>query len=184
MDGLLDTRTGSFVTTVSGRRFFPLDPRVEDICINDIAHSLARQCRYNGHVRAGHYSVAEHSVLCSLVVDEEIALQALLHDAAEAYIGDLVRPMKVLPELRAVWTPIEEGVERVISERFGLPFPWHPDVKRADNAVLAREILEIRPATPWAHECAELPADVEVTGWQPGYAEWKFLKRFNELCRP
>ena len=90
-------RRGGWIQTYTGRQFWPLDPRIEDIDIHDIAHALSHQCRYSGHCLR-FYSVAEHSVLLSHHVAGEHMLWALLHDAWEAYLaaipeverGDLV----------------------------------------------------------------------------------------------
>jgi hypothetical protein len=80
---------------LSGKAFYVTDPKPEDIDILDIAHSLSMQCRYNGHTK-GFYSVAEHSVLVANLVPPRLRLQALLHDASEAYVGDVIRPIKRL----------------------------------------------------------------------------------------
>ncbi len=87
------TRRGDWIQVASCRKFWPLDPRPEDIDIRDIAHALSNICRFTGHVRE-FYSVAQHSVLASRIVPPEAALAALLHDAAEAYMGDIARPWK------------------------------------------------------------------------------------------
>src|SRR5438128_5709421 len=84
---------GDWMQTYTGRRFYPLAPAIEDVDLRDIAHSLAHQCRYAGHVDR-FYSVAEHCVLLSRAVPAEYALDALLHDAAEAYVVDVPRPLK------------------------------------------------------------------------------------------
>src|SRR5262245_8676820 len=106
---------GPTIMLASGRLFDFLDPHGSNFDINDIAHGLAHICRYAGQCRR-FYSVAEHSVLVSDTV-EQFAYEALLHDAAEAFIGDLTRPFKqLLPEYRR----IEPSVEDAIIERFGM----------------------------------------------------------------
>ena len=84
---------GVAMSLADGSVFFPLDPRPEEIGIENIAHALAMSCRYGGH-SLDYYSVAQHSVLVSRLVSRSDALCALLHDATEAFIGDLIRPMK------------------------------------------------------------------------------------------
>src|SRR4051812_6540197 len=84
---------GDWMQTISGKAFFPLDPRPADVDIQDIAHALAFQCRFGGHVKE-FYSVAEHSVRVSLICAHEDAKWGLLHDATEAYLSDIVRPVK------------------------------------------------------------------------------------------
>src|SRR5690242_11754504 len=89
-------RRGDWMQTYTGRRFWPLDPRVDDIDIGDIAHHLSLVCRFAGACRE-FYSVAQHCVGVSYVCDPKDALWGLLHDAAEAYVGDMVRPLKRSP---------------------------------------------------------------------------------------
>src|ERR1700683_336889 len=91
---------GAWIVTFSGRRFYVLDPRPSDVRIEDIAHSLSLQCRFNGHVK-NFYSVAQHSVLVSERCDPADALYGLLHDASEAYIGDMSAPLKHTDEMTA-----------------------------------------------------------------------------------
>jgi len=91
----------AFLPTCSGRRVHLLNPSPDEIAIEDIAHALSHACRFAGHVPS-YYSVAQHSVLVSELLDERTALWGLLHDASEAYLHDLTRPLKralnVLPE--------------------------------------------------------------------------------------
>lgn len=91
-------RKGDWFVTYTGRRFFPLDPRVEDVDIRDIAHALALQTRWMGHCKT-FYSIASHSLACARVAEKNnepavVVHWALMHDAAEAYVGDIVRPIK------------------------------------------------------------------------------------------
>src|SRR5258708_302056 len=86
-------RRGNWMQTYTGRAYWPADPRAEDVCIEDIAHALSLLCRYTGHCKR-FYSVAEHSILISQVVPPEYAFFGLMHDAQEAYINDLARPIK------------------------------------------------------------------------------------------
>ncbi|MDI1288693.1 MAG: hypothetical protein PSX37_01920 [bacterium] len=98
-------RIGDWMNTFTGQKFYPLDPRADEVHAPDIAKALSQICRYGGHT-SQHYSVAEHCVLMSLAVAPEHALFALLHDATEAYVGDMVRPLKqALPEYRAIEDP-------------------------------------------------------------------------------
>ncbi|MDQ7877339.1 HD domain-containing protein [Microbacterium sp. QXD-8] len=172
-----DWHRGDWMQTFTGRQFYPMDPRPDEVDITDIAHSLAMQCRYNGHVRR-FYSVAEHCVLMSQVIEPEFALWALLHDATEAYVGDMVRPLKLnMPEYRAA----EDRVEEAIAERFGLPVPMPARVKEIDTAILLNERLELlsEPPRPWSTD-GEMLA-VEIVGWSPAVAKWEYLARFAEI---
>lgn len=170
-------RAGNWMQTYSGRQFWPLDPRADEVFIEDVAHALAMACRYGGHCER-FYSVAEHSVLVSQVVPPEMALLGLLHDASEAYVADVIRPIK--PSL-AGYKEIELRVWRAIADRYGLPYEMPAEIKLADNAVLLAEseqIMKPHPA-PWC--VPGEPAAVVVMGLHPGAAEFRFLTRFREL---
>src|SRR5579885_2784587 len=91
-------RHGDWIQTYCGVAFYPLDPRPEEILIEDIAHALSMLCRFTGHVKR-FYSVAQHCVYVSHRCDPKDALWGLLHDAAEAYLNDISRPVKSLREL-------------------------------------------------------------------------------------
>jgi hypothetical protein len=122
--------------TYSGVVVRPLEPRLEDIKIEDIAWSLAHQCRYNGHTKM-FYSVATHCILVSKFLPRVLQLDGLLHDASEAYLSDLPSPVKqVMPEYRR----IEAELERRIAAAFGLQYPMHPEVKWADDHVFQLEV--------------------------------------------
>jgi uncharacterized protein len=176
---MMSKRNGDWIQLASGRQFWPLDPRHHEIEIRDIAHALARQCRFTGHVRY-FYSVAEHSVHVSYVCDPGDALHALLHDGSEAYLVDLPRPLKRLPEFR-VYLEIEARLQAMIFECFGLSPEMPRSVKDADDAQLDTEACALM---------APLHPDFKLTGkrggihpelWTPEQAESRFLKRFHEL---
>jgi 5'-deoxynucleotidase YfbR-like HD superfamily hydrolase len=128
----------SSIKTFTGR-VDPLNPVVDEINIEDIAHALSRQCRYNGHC-VGFISVARHCIWVASHLetegfDETVQLTGLLHDAAEAYLGDLVRPIKH-SEFGVAYLKVEAVLEEVIAEKFGIPYPFPPEVYEADNYVL------------------------------------------------
>jgi len=170
-------RKGDWMQTASGRAYWPLDPRPEEVDINDIAHALSHICRFGGHCN-GFYSVAEHSVLVSKVVSEEHALAGLLHDATEAYLIDVPRPIK---KHLADYATIEDLNWQVIARKFGLPNELPAEVKDADNAVLLAERDQIMnpPVYPW--NLPGEPANVVVKGVHPYMARTLFLERFEEL---
>ena len=95
MDGTVSNyEAGSeWIITASGKRFYLRRPTPADIDAGDVAHALAHICRFNGHTRE-FYSVAQHSILVSRLLPDELKLAGLLHDAAEAYCGDMVKPLK------------------------------------------------------------------------------------------
>ncbi len=177
LDG--EQRLGNWMQTYTGRRFFPIDPRPEEVFIEDIAHALSLACRYGGHCLE-FYSVAEHSVLCSYVVPEEDRFAALMHDATEAYVADVIRPLK--PYLTG-YAQIEHNVWVAIATRFNIPLVLPKSVKIADNSVLLREQIAIMAPAPEPWNVPGEPADVEVMGWTPIVAEVNFLERFHELYK-
>src|SRR5579859_2936777 len=131
----MDARKGNWMQTYTGRQAWPIDMRPEDIDINDIAHSLSMQCRYNGHCRR-FYSVAEHSYWVSKYVEPENALWGLMHDASEAYVTDVPRPLK--PFLTD-YEHIEFMAQVAIALKFGLPYPIPANVHHIDNRILLDE---------------------------------------------
>jgi len=141
---MLKQRKGDWVQTYKRKEFWPLDPRSEDVDIEDIAHSLSLICRFNGHCNY-FYSVAQHSVLVSELVRPSEALPGLLHDATEAYMGDIVRPLKrFLPTVKE----IEEELERVIFEHFGIGNYDREEVHRADNIARFTEMRDLMSEPP------------------------------------
>lgn len=146
----MDERQGDWCQTFTGRQFWPMDPRPEDVCLEDIAHALSLQCRFAGHCRE-FYSVAEHSVRVSRAVEsvlpDEMApeprrlmlLAALLHDASEAYLVDVPRPVK--PYLVG-YREAESRVMVAVESWAGLYGSYthdHEAVKCADEALLRTE---------------------------------------------
>lgn len=130
------------MTLYSGREVDIFDLKSKDIDIEDIAHSLSNLCRYGGHCLF-HYSVALHSVLCSYEEGtREEKLAFLLHDASEAYMNDLVRPIKHRPELEH-YRNEEDKIQKLIFEKYNLEFPFSQRVHNVDNQVLMRELKEI-----------------------------------------
>lgn len=169
---------GDWMQTYTGARFYPLDPRPEEIDIVDIAHALSLLCRYGGHVER-FYSVAEHCVMMSLAVAPQHALAALLHDATEAYVVDVPRPLKrQLPGYQA----IEAGVWRAVALHFDLAFELPIDVHAADNRILLTERAALMPrAERWGIDDEFTPLPVAIEGWAPALAEERYLARFTEL---
>ena len=166
-----------WILTYTGRRFWPLDPKPEEVHIEDIAHSLSNQCRYTGHCRE-FYSVAQHSVLASRICSD--AKWGLAHDFTEAYIQDLARPTKnQIPE----YSEIEDRLMAVIAERFGLELPMPECVKRADLTLFVTEFRDLMPDTRhrWQPAKGYLPLPNKIVPWSPKMAEYELLDRFNYL---
>lgn len=124
------------IRTYTGKYLDVFNPDPEMICIEDIAHALSHTARFSGHLTK-FYSVAAHSVWCAKFVKrDEFKLAALLHDASEAYLTDVPRPIKKqLPQYKV----IEDNLMRVIADKFGFEYPLHPFVKEIDNMALQWE---------------------------------------------
>ena len=169
----------SWIQTFSGIAFDLLAPRSDMVCIEDIAHALSLLCRFTGHTRK-HYSVAQHSHLVAVIASRAgdypgIMRQALMHDATEAYIGDLPTPLKrLLPEYRE----IERKVWLAIAERFALPVIMHEVVKAADMRALVTERRDFlgKSPQPWAANIEAIaPCDFEIRPWKARMARREFL---------
>lgn len=175
----------SWINTISGKKFMYDDPREEDVDIEDIAHSLSMICRYNGHIKK-FFSVAEHSVLVSRSVPQEgqLPLWGLLHDAAEAYIGDLVTPLK---HRLVEYVNIEDGVERTIFDKFGLKYDINedetipPEVKIVDRRMLATECRDLLGGIHPEWLIVDEPYLFNIVGYSPDIARTMFMGRFREL---
>jgi hypothetical protein len=185
--------------TFTGKAFYFDTPHVSTIDIEDIAHSLAMQCRFNGHTRA-FYSVAEHSVRVSWAVEAasagqvgavELALWALLHDASEAYTGDVVLPLKremrghrfaPVFSLPSDFDLIENRIQRVICQAFALPEAEPKIVKRFDLVLLVTEKRDLLAPCdePWPDYGVQ-PLRHRLETCVPEQAKKVFLDRFHEL---
>lgn len=165
-----------YITTYSGKHFHLDDIEANEVDIFDIARALSNVCRFNGHCRE-FYSVLQHSYHVAWLVGPEFRLQALLHDASEAYLGDMIRPVKrILPQFKA----LEERVERHIFRTFGLPEELSPEVKHADNVLLATEMRDLM-----LHVDTDLPDPLlmTITPWARGsdFEVGRFLSLYHQF---
>ena len=139
---------GPWKQTYTGKQVFPLRLTEDDVDIHDIAHSLSLICRYNGHC-SWHYSVAEHSIRVCDILPNELKLQGLLHDAAEAYLWDAVRPFKSIITINGrPFKEIESEIMLTICTKYQLAYPFDPMIKRADNVLLATEKRDLMVESP------------------------------------
>lgn len=169
------------VQLYSGAMFNLLEPDCSEINIEDIAHSLSNQCRFNGHTKR-FYSVAQHSVLVSYLVEPSQALAALMHDSAEAYYGDIPTPLKrLLPLIEQK----EAETLKLIFNLIGLPYPLTPEIHHADKQMLAAEVNQLlNPAhEPEYWQCIAhiTPPTTKIFTLTPRLAEKLFLGRFYQL---
>lgn len=188
MNTTIKSLANDYITTVSGRRISLIEPDIATIRIEDIAHSLAMQVRFNGHVR-DFYSVAQHSVIVSRIVEGNVpglALAALLHDAAEAIVGDVVQPLK--RRMGGEYDVYESRSQVAIHRAVGLPDAVsHQEeriIKLADLTALATEKRDLfdHDDGPWEILAGISPLEqrlIPITN--PVQARAEFLDRFSEL---
>jgi len=176
---------GPYLQTVSGRFVNPFDPDPEQIEIADITRARANTCRFGGHCRS-FYSVAQHSVIVSELVeqrggDPEDVFAALMHDAAEAYLGDMPHRLKHRSVLGEAFKQAEKDLERALQARFKIK-PDVPEIKRADRALLATERRAFS-AEDWHWPELEgiEPLDLQLTAWSPDEAAARFKARYDQL---
>lgn len=170
------------IVTYSGHWIEPLNPDPDDIYIEDIAHALSNQCRFTGHVKT-YYSVAEHSVRVSWVLAEKGYSKAtqwagLLHDASEAYLSDIARPVKRSPEISRFYDAAEERLMEVIASKFEFTWPMQKAVKWADDVLLRTEQRDLMrdgriPGSTYL--------DITIEPWSPAEAEERFLNDYEWL---
>lgn len=170
----------TWIATRSGGKLDFLNPRPEQIHIEDIATSLSRLPRFAGHT-TDFYGVAQHSVHCSRLC-EEYPLEALLHDATEAYMGDCNRPLKQM--LGEAWTSVENRIQDAINLKFQLRLcdsPVHRAVKEVDDRMLMTERKWMMPRGPEWEGCWPEPYDVILRSYSPEYARDLFMSRYRDL---
>lgn len=167
------------MATLNGVRYFPGEPRAEDIRVTDIANALSKICRFGGHTNR-FYSVAEHSVLVSYVVPPEHAWQALFHDAPEAYVGDVPRPLKRL--LGSTYGDLEELSWLAICDALDINPDMHESVKHADNAVLMAEKAQLYPDDGPQWDLGVPAADVQIRALLPDAARAFWWGRYSDLA--
>lgn len=182
-----DGRTGDWFSTFTGRQFYLTDPHPDDVDIKDIAHALSMVCRFGGHIRE-FYSVAQHSVHCAELVaswhPQEIALQlyTLLHDASEAYLGDVVRPLKYsMPN----YLTLELTMQDMIYRGLGVSNPNVSEqqiIKSADDTLLMTERRDFLNHRNHNWNIPQEPIERRLEAWSPVAAEYQFRSLYDQLC--
>ena len=183
--------TTDWIMTASGRPFWPLEPRLQDVAIEDIAHHLSNLCRFTGAVRL-FYSVAQHSVEVSRAMAPHMftgrhrsaALYGLLHDASEAYLMDIPRPLKHDAQFSA-YRAAEARLQRVIYAAFDLDPDDEPaELKLVDRRMLRTEQRDLMPPPALAERRDDVePFAFHLTEpWSPARSRWKFMERFHEIA--
>jgi hypothetical protein len=178
-----NTRFGDFIQTFTGKQFWPMDPHVEDVDIQDIAHALAMQCRYAGHCLS-FYSVAEHSVhIADWLLPRhgvEVAFCGLMHDGTETWLVDVPRPVK--PHLGGYKAAEANIWRKAMVPAFGLPDEITAAVHEADSRILLDERAQNMSPAKYVGGWPNVePLGVKLRFWQPPLAKEAFLDRFNKL---
>lgn len=169
------------ITTFTGRRIWPTEITSNDIDPLDIAHALSNLCRYNGHVDQ-FYSVAQHSCLLHDYGpdDQDVRRQLLLHDATEAYIGDMVAPLKHLDAFE-FYRELEDDVAIAIADRFDLPYILNPIVKELDLSIREAEIRDLKKGIGSTNKRRSADKFGQIHSWMPTRARSAMIKRMRAL---
>lgn len=180
-------RGRGWMGTSTGKKFYPLAPRAADVDIRDVARGLSNACRYAGQTKK-FYSVAEHCVLVSMYVPWQYAREALVHDASEAYIGDMIRPLKHQPEM-SEFRRAEAAIEVAVLEAMKIVSTptSRAAIKDVDNRILVDEISTLSAAPSLYLDCPPLntlkPLGVMLRCLNPSDAEKWFLQRFEAIFK-
>lgn len=163
-----------------GGSYFDFEaPEASDFTLEDIAHGLSMTCRFAGQCTR-FYSVAQHSIHVSEIVPPSDAFAGLMHDAAEAFIGDVSKPLK---EMLPQYKEIEKRIEAAIFARVGLSLPLPPSVKEADIRMLATEQRQLMcNRDDWDYTRGRSPLTLQIPTWSAKEAKARFLGRFRSLA--
>ncbi len=170
---------GEFIQTYTGLKFYPFSPRAEDIDIEDIAHALSMNCRFNGHVKY-YYSVAQHSVIVSNICEKQFAFSGLMHDSSESYISDIARPLKRMSSFN-FYNEMEENILEVIYKKYKIR-PINDHIKHVDSRLTLTEGRDLMPnVSYWPMIKKYDPYDFKIEPWSQKHSKQLFLERFNKL---
>jgi len=169
----------SWILTHCSQKVYPFSPVPNTLYIEDIAHALSNICRFNGHTNE-FYSVAQHCVHTSFLCDKKDAMWGLLHDASEAYISDLARPIKYAPSM-TTYRDVEKTLMGAVCERFFLSPTMPKSVKRADEIAIATEVRDLMPQEAQEWKFSVAPDQHSIIPLPPQKAKHQFLMRYQEL---
>lgn len=164
----------------SGTKIDLLNPTPEMIHPEDVAGALSKICRFGGH-SSEFYSVAQHSVFVSALVPDQLRFPALMHDAAEAYLGDVIKPLKVL--LGNVYEDLEERFMQVICKRFAIDPDLLPLIKGYDKLALEIEHERFQKGNPDRWDTEMHLHGLDGHALTPDAARVMFLRRCYMLTR-
>lgn len=169
------------IITYTGRLFWPLQPRIEDINLLDICHALSNQCRFTGHT-IQFYSVAEHSCRVHDILPDQWKLAGLLHDASEAYLMDLAKPVKVLEDMKT-FCEYEDEIMIKVFKKFGLEYPFSPAIKIADRVLLNTEYRDLMTKNKLKEHSFNgwHPLPHRINPWSPEKAKYAMIDRLEKL---
>jgi len=170
-----------YINTYSGKKFYPLEPEKSEFLIEDIAHALSNMCRFAGHCNQ-FYSVAQHSVLVSNYVSTENALWGLLHDATEAYLSDIPRPIKRLAEF-SQYRKIENETMKAIAKNFNIGEIEPEEVKTMDSLILRNEAKCFNILTPELSIYKLKDLNLEIVALHHTVAKKQFLDAFARIVK-
>jgi hypothetical protein len=178
METAVKNVAGPTIALVGGTYFDYMNPLGSDFNIYDVAHGLSNICRFGGQCQE-FYSVAEHSVHVSNIIEKGYEYEGLMHDAAEAFIGDIPKPLK---HMLKDYMAIEYRAEIAVMDRFKVKFPFSPPVKVADLQMLKTEQAQaMRNGDNWQTTGGENAAEIRINFWTPDEAKEQFLERFHEI---
>lgn len=175
--------TGFYIRTFTGKKFHWDTIESNEYGILDIAHALAMNCRWTGHVRH-FYSVAQHCVYAAQEAPPQYKLAALLHDASEAYVHDTPSPLKWYLQDHdfTAFKDLEQRIDQAIAKTFDINWPRHPIIKEIDLRLLRTENRDLMPdGEERLHMAANAPYSWHVVEWGPKEAERKYLEMFDRI---
>lgn len=177
----MNNKIEAWSQTYTGKKIWLNNPSQKDICIEDVAHALSMQCRFAGHTKK-FYSVAEHSMIVSSLLPGRLMLAGLLHDAAEAYLGDIIKPLK--QHMNGEYNRFETMMLDKIYEKFNISLDQRDrdDINLADLIILraeAENVLNKPPIDNWHADLPKSTVVVEFSFYGPDMAKAVFLEQFN-----